>query len=345
MISAFKIKTLLLGAVFTACFALGSAQAGEKNVTLRLSHNLPTNNALHYGVLEPWSKAVTEASNGSVKIDIYPAQQLGGAKDHYNMARDGIVDIAFYLVGIEPGRFPVVSGAEIPFMVSDNDKGSRALYEWYEPYMEKEMPDVKVCAMFFDGGGSIHSKKKIETPADLSGVKIRSPNKMAAELYRLSGAAPIQMSANDAAEAVERGVVDAVSFPWKLTMALGADRALKYHMDAKLYSLATALLINKSSYEALSDKQKAAIDQNCGADASEHMPKAWTDYEDEGRKLLSEKEGHTIYSLTPEQLTEWKTMAAGVRAAWEKEVSATGNDGAKIFDDLKAKLDSYNASY
>ncbi|PWJ73189.1 TRAP-type C4-dicarboxylate transport system substrate-binding protein [Pseudaminobacter salicylatoxidans] len=344
---AFKLRITgaAIGAMIAGCAGFGVAQAQDSNVTLRLSHNLPTNNALHYGVMEPWAKAVSEASGDSIKIDIYPAQQLGAAKDHYNMARDGIVDIAFYLVGIEPGRFPIVSGAEIPFLVSDNDKGSRALYEWYSSYMDTEMPDVKVCAMFYDGGGSIHSRKKVEVPEDLQGMKIRSPNKMAAELYRLAGGAPIQMSANDAAEAVERGVVDAVSFPWKLTTSLGADRVLKYHMDAKLYSLATALLINKSSYDALSDKQKAAIDQNCGADASEHMPRAWTEYEDEGREILKNKEGHEIVSLSPEHLELWKAMSANVRAAWEKEVAATGADGARIFDELKSKLDSYNASY
>lgn len=344
---AFKSKFtgIAIGALIAGCVGVGAVQAEDSSVTLRLSHNLPTNNALHYGVMEPWAKAVSEASGNTIKVDIYPAQQLGAAKDHYNMARDGIVDVAFYLVGIEPGRFPIVSGAEIPFLVSNNDKGSRALYEWYSSYMDTEMSDVKVCAMFYDGGGTIHARKKVEVPEDLQGMKIRSPNKMAAELYRLAGGAPIQMSANDAAEAVERGVVDAVSFPWKLTTSLGADRVLKYHLDAKLYSLATALLINKSSYDALSDNQKAAIDQNCGADASERMPKAWTEYEDEGREILNNKEGHEIVTLSPENLERWKALSADVRAAWEREVAATGADGAKIFEGLKEKLDSYNASY
>src|SRR5690606_19692057 len=131
----------------------------------------------------------------------------------------------------------IVAAAEMPFMIADSGKGSRALYGWYQPYAATEMPDVKGCAMFYDGGGTGHSKKLIEKPADLEGMKIRSPNVMAAALYRLAGASPIQMSANDAAEAVERGVVDGISFPWKLLQALGADRALKCHMDTTLYSL------------------------------------------------------------------------------------------------------------
>ncbi|EKF20541.1 TRAP dicarboxylate transporter subunit DctP [Nitratireductor pacificus pht-3B] len=332
-------------ALIGACALTTAGMAEDAPVKLRLSHNLPTNNALHYGVLEPWAKSIGEASNGSIGVDIFPAQQLGPAKDHYNMARDGIVDIAFYLVGIEPGRFPIVSAAEVPFLVSANDRGSRALYEWYQPYAATEMPDVKVCAMFYDGGGTIHAKKKIERPADLAGLKIRSPNVMAAELYRLGGASPIQMSANDAAEAVERGVVDAISFPWKLVQALGADRVLNYHMDTTLYSLATAILINKSSYERLSDAQKAVIDSHCNADWSQKLPVAWTEYEYEGRGVLLEKAGHDVYAISDEQLQEWKELAKGVQAKWAADVAAKGVDGEKTFGELKALLEKYDAAY
>ena len=261
------------------------------------------------------------------------------------MARDGIVDIAFYLTGIEPGRFPIVAAAEMPFMIADSGKGSRALYEWYQPYAATEMPDVKVCAMFYDGGGTVHSKKLIEKPADLEGMKIRSPNVMAAELYRLAGASPIQMSANDAAEAVERGVVDGISFPWKLLQALGADRALKYHMDTTLYSLATAILINKDSYERLSDAQKGVVDAHCNADWSERLPKAWTDYELEGREVLTKDASHTLNQLTPEQLKEWQTLSEGVKAKWSAEVAAKGVDGDKVFGELTALIEKHGAGH
>lgn len=335
----------MIGACGVAIGLAAPAIAEDANVSLRLSHNLPANNALHYGVLEPWAESISKASNGSIKIDIFPAQQLGRAQDHYNLARDGIADIAFYLVGIEPGRFPIVTAAEIPFLVANNEMGSRALYEWYQPYAEDEMSDVKVCAMFYDGGGTIHSKKKVARPEDLKGVKIRTPNQMAAELYKLAGAAPIQMSANDAAEAVERGVVDAVSFPWKLTIALGADRALKYHMDATLYSLATAILINKDSYANMSEAQQAVMDDHCNADWSQKLPIAWTDYEYEGKDILLGQDEHTIYQLTDDQMQAWQGVAGDVRQQWVDELAKSGLDGDKIFGELKAKLDAYDASY
>ncbi len=323
----------------------GSATAADKPVRLRLSHNLPTTNALHYGVMVPWAKSIEDASEGSLKVQVFPAQQLGPAKDHYNMARDGIVDLAFYLVGIEPGRFPIVSAAEMPFLVADNGKGSRAFYEWYQSYAPQEMGDVKVCTMFYDGGGTIHSKQKIESPSDMAGMKIRSPNVQAANFYRLSGASPIQLSASDAADAVERGVVDAISFPWNLLSALGADRALKYHLDMNFYSLGTAIVMNKASYERLSDQQKAVMDQHCNADWAERLPKAWFDWEQEGRQALMGKSDHVLYTVPAEKEGEWKAAADKVRAEWQATVEKTGADGEAIFADLQKRLESYNAAY
>ena len=94
----------VIGACGLAVASTSSALAQDGAVSWRLSHNLPTNNALHYGVLEPWAASIAEASEGSIKIDIFPAQQLGRAQDHYNIARDGIADVALYLVGIDKSR-------------------------------------------------------------------------------------------------------------------------------------------------------------------------------------------------------------------------------------------------
>lgn len=332
-------------AVATSMLASTAAWADDRPVRLRLSHNLPTTNALHFGVIEPWAKSINEASGGNLTVQIFPAQQMGAAKDHYNLARDGIVDLAFYLVGIEPGRFPIVTAGEMPFLVSDNGKGSRAFYEWYQQYAAKEMPDVKVCTMFYDGGGTIHSKKRIESPADLQGLKIRSPNVLAANFYRIAGASPLQLSASDAAEAVERGVVDAISFPWNLLKALGVDHTLKYHLDMDFYSLGTAILMNKASYNRLSDAQKATIDAHCNADWAEKLPKAWYDWEQEGRQALLQDASHTVYQLSDDKRGQWREVADQVRAEWVQGAARSGVDAEQAFADLQRRLREYDAAY
>ena len=73
--------------------AAGSAIAQDKPVELKFAHWLPAAHPLATLGFIPWAKSVEAASKGSIKVTIYPAQQLGKAANHYDMARDGIADI------------------------------------------------------------------------------------------------------------------------------------------------------------------------------------------------------------------------------------------------------------
>jgi hypothetical protein len=66
---------------------------------------------------------VEAASKGSIKIAFFPAQQLGKAADHYDMARDGIADMAYVNPGYQAGRFPIIAAGELPFLVDKPGPG------------------------------------------------------------------------------------------------------------------------------------------------------------------------------------------------------------------------------
>ena len=83
---------------------------------------------------EPWAKSVEAASNGSIKVAFFPAQQLGKAADHYDMARDGIADMTWVNPGYQAGRFPMIAAGELPFLISKPGPGSAALDKWYRNY-------------------------------------------------------------------------------------------------------------------------------------------------------------------------------------------------------------------
>ncbi|RYY72291.1 MAG: C4-dicarboxylate ABC transporter, partial [Comamonadaceae bacterium] len=78
-----------------ALLATGAAQAQDKPVEMKFAHWLPPSHSLAKTGFEPWAKSVEAASKGSIKVALYPAQQLGKAADHYDMARDGIADITW----------------------------------------------------------------------------------------------------------------------------------------------------------------------------------------------------------------------------------------------------------
>ena len=105
--------------------------------------------------MEDWGNSLQKATNGTVTFAVFPAQQLGKAFDHYDMARDGIADVTYINPGYQPGRFPIIGAGELPFLMADAKGGSQALDAWYRAYAEKEMKDVKFCLGFVHDPGAI----------------------------------------------------------------------------------------------------------------------------------------------------------------------------------------------
>ena len=103
----------------------GPALAQDKTVEWRFSHWVPPSHPMHPAA-EAWAQSIEKASGGTIKMKIFPAQQLGKAFDHYNMARDGIADVAHVNPGYEPGRFPVIGAVELPFLFANAKEGSAA---------------------------------------------------------------------------------------------------------------------------------------------------------------------------------------------------------------------------
>src|SRR4051812_36601604 len=95
----------------------GTADAQEKTFELKLSHWVPASHPLQKA-LEDWGATVEKASGGTLHYKVYPAQQLGKAFDHYDMARDGIADVTYVNPGYQPGRFPIIGAGELPFLMS-----------------------------------------------------------------------------------------------------------------------------------------------------------------------------------------------------------------------------------
>src|SRR5947208_5013399 len=106
------------------------ALAQEKTFELKISHWVPASHSLQKA-LEDWAAAVEKASGGTIKSKVFPAQQLGKAFDHYDMARDGIADVTYVNPGYQPGRFPIVGAGELSLRVFDAKGGSEGRDDWY----------------------------------------------------------------------------------------------------------------------------------------------------------------------------------------------------------------------
>ena len=331
-------------AACTACALLmgAPAQAQDKPVNLKFSSWVPGQHPLN-PALKDWGESLKAASGGTLNFSLFPAEQLGKAVDHYDMAKDGIADFSYVNPGYQPGRFPVFAAASLPFMIANGKGGSAAVDAWYRAHAAKEMKDVHFCFAFVHDPGALHVKKKIVSPEEMKGMKIRPATSVVGQMVTLLGGTNVQSSAPEAREILERGVADGITFPWGSILLFGIDKVTKFHMDVPLYATPFVWVMNKSRYEGLSPKQKAAVDSHCTTEWAEKVATPWADYEAGGRTKMAAMSDHSVYQLTPAQTDAWRKAVAPVVNGWAEDVKKRGENPDAILKGLKDALAKYKA--
>jgi TRAP-type C4-dicarboxylate transport system substrate-binding protein len=342
MLHALRWKTVLIAVLAVLSFGV---QAQDKTVQFKLSSWVPPKHPLN-PALQAWGEDMKRASGGTLVSTLFPSEQLGKAFDHYDMARDGIADFAYVNPGYQPGRFPVMSGASLPFLFANAKGGSAAIDAWYRQYVAKEMKDTHFCFAFVHDPGSFHSaKKKITLPSDVRGLKVRPATSTIAHLITQLGGTNVQASAPESRDALERGVADAITFPWGSIALFGIDKVTKYHADVPLYVTPFVWVMNKGKYDSLSAAQKKVVDSHCNTEWAEKVASPWADFEFRGHAQLASLAGHEVYKLTPDQVAAWRKAVAPTEAQWEGEVRKAGYDPKQVMDSLKQTLAKYKSGF
>ena len=166
-----------------------------------------------------------------------------------------------------------------------------------------------------------------------------------ASLVTSLGGTNVQAAAPEVRDIMEKGVADAVTFPWGSIVLFGIDKVTKYHMEAALYTTGFVWVMNKSTYAAMSPSQQKVIDNHCNTEWAERAAAPWADFEHAGIAKLQAEPGHEVYPITDAQLDEWHAAAEPVVKKWSDAVKKAGADPDAVLKDFKAEFTKYNSGY
>ncbi|HEX6959279.1 MAG TPA: TRAP transporter substrate-binding protein [Ferrovibrio sp.] len=325
---------------------LSPAQAADQ-ITLRVEHFLPPQSTAQVGLLEPWAKKVMAASHGRLKIEIYPAMQLGGKPPQlYDQVKDGVIDAAWTLPGYTPGRFPTSEVFELPFMITTAAATSRALYEFYEKHLQKEFADVHPLAFHVHARGLIHTREKAVTKIeDLKGLKLRAPTRRVGQMLEELGATQIGMPVPQVPEALSKNVIDGAVVPYEVIVPLRVHELTKYHaqLDGKhgLYTSVFIFAMNKRKYDSLPADLKKAIDDNSGAALSQEAGRIWDQADVDGYEI-TKKAGGQFTSIGGAEAERFRKAAEPVIAEWIADMNKRGFDGKTLYNDALSLIEKYS---
>lgn len=338
-----KTKQFVLGAF--AALAL-STSAFAQEVTLRIHQMLPPQATIPAKAIEPWAAKVQEESGGRIKVELYPAMQLGGAPPElYDQAKDGVVDLIWTVLGYTPGRFPKSEVFELPFMTGNSEASSGAFYNYVMANSAEEFAGVKVIALHTHGPGLFHSKDPINSLEDLQGMKVRGGSRIISDMLAQLGAEPVGMPVPQVTEALSKGVIDATTIPWEVTPSLRVSELVKNHTGFSgaegLYTQTFGFVMNMDSYNNLPDDLKAVIDANSGLETSRQFGRVMDEGDGTGL-AIAVKAGNNIIQLDEAETARWREAAQPTIDQWFKDMEGLGFDGPALYEAAKAAIAAEN---
>lgn len=285
--------------------------------------------------IEYVAKYVEEKTDGKFTIKIGYGGVLSPEKENLDGIKIGAFESAAICTSYHPGRNPAANGLDLPFLPLDSFDVARAVYEafYLTPQAKDEM--AKWDAMLYMAGilpqyefmGVGAPPLKIE---DWKGKRVRAIGGLG-EAMRLLGASPIAPPASEVYTALDRGTVDAASFPFSY-----AHASYKLQEISKWYTTNMSpstsncpYVISQKAWAKLPPQyQKLLMDAKEGAYAE--LKKAYKEADDKNLPDF-QKRGLIAVTYTKEQLAQLRAIAAQpVWDKWVAEMEARGMPGKAL---------------
>lgn len=293
-----------------------------QEIKIRFAGNLPPENS-NSRAMEVFKQEVERRSSGTIKVDVFPAMQLGGAKDNLDQVKTGTLQAAYLSTAFMTGFVPKLGVFNLPFVFKDRETAFRVLDGPIGKELEREMERAGFKSLGFWENGWRHmtnSKRAINTPEDLAGLKIRlQNNSVHLRTFKFLGANPVPMDIKEVYSAMQQGVIDGHENPFCNTLNLKFYEVQKYlSVSGHFYDLMGAIM-NKRFYELLPKDKQAIVDQAARV-ATEFQRKQAA--EDDGKCFATLKQrGMQVNSMSPAALAKFRDLTLPVYKEFEKELT------------------------
>lgn len=257
------IGVLALIVVLGVCVtSIGSTEIKDV-ITIKYGHNYPTTSPAHKAA-EVFKSEVESKSNGSMKVEIYPAMQLGSNREQLEALQQGSIQVDLQPAAIAGNFAPELSILDLPFSFSSEEGMWKVLDgDFGNKLMSKlDAKGIHGLGFVWTGFKQITASQPITSLKDLKGLKIRVMNSpLLLEQYKAWGSNPIPIDFSELYNALQQKVVDGEENNfWTIATQkyyeVQTDLAVTNHAP-----LLAILMANKEWYSKLTPEQQKIIDE------------------------------------------------------------------------------------
>ena len=257
---------------------------------LKLAHFSSTKYHLHNEMFLPLAENIAEATGGNTTIRVYPGGELGkGPVKQYDRVLDGVADIVYALPGYTASQFKKTLLVELPGVIPGDQNITGRVWDNID-HLEKDFKRTKLLGLWSARPASLlMANKKIESMADLQGLKIRVPSKNTGRVVEAWGATAVSMPITQVYTSMETGVVDGTLVDTSVLGSFKLGEVTKYVTQGMVGSNSMFMLVmNRDSWanldadtqaklEAITGKEMSLAGNETMSSAAIKAEKAWVD--------------------------------------------------------------------
>ena len=276
MITRATFQRVALKGVAMAAFMVLAGTAGAQTVLKSTDihpDGYPTVEAVKF-----MGKLIDERTKGRIKINVFHSAQLGQEKDTIEQTRFGVIDLNRINMAPFNNLIPATNVPSLPFIFRSVDHMRKVMDGEIGDGILKEFEKHGLIGLaFYDSGARsfYNSKRPINTPADMKGMKIRvQQSDMVISLVSALGANATPMAFGEVYSGLQTGVIDGAENNWPSFESTKHFEVSKFYSQTEHSLSPEVLVMSKISFDKLS-KEDQAIFKAAAKESIAEMRKLW----------------------------------------------------------------------
>jgi TRAP-type C4-dicarboxylate transport system substrate-binding protein len=333
------VATALAGA-FGASPAV---HAQSSPVTMRIASYLPLSHYLVEVGLNPWMEQVTKETNGAIKFQHFPAQQLGKAGDMLRLAQTNVAQGSFTGVSFAGDKMELSDVAQIPNIFQKACDGTTAYMKVFKSgagaAADFEKNGVRlIYPMVLPPFQAFTHSHPLNTLADFKGQKMLTPTRAGEILLTKLGSAPTRLvSGPQAFEAFQRKTTDGMTFALDSIFAYDMQNMTKIGTENLNFGgQVVVFVMNTKAWDSLGKANQDIVERI--SDRTSFRMCAYLDgsYNDSIKRLHAS--GVKMTMFPPPALAEFRKVTDSVADEWAKDLDKRGRPGSATLKLFRTSL-------
>ena len=239
-----------------------SSSSGDKSYTFRFTHNNQTTHVFHKTAAK-FQEELEARSDGRMKVEIFPAAQLGPEKDTVAQIQSGALDLGIITNAYLASNAEAFNAWFMPFVFNSVEEAAAARTSEPAKKILETLGEQGMIGLDYIFAGNRHILMKstsVSTPEDLKGKKMRitgSPS--ITDFWTNVGAGPTPMPLPEVFQALQTSVIDGIDIDLDALMTEKMYEVAKHFTITNHMAFPGVFLMNKSKFESLSAEDQQIV--------------------------------------------------------------------------------------